>query len=200
MGRNKITQISGIENLTSLCKLDVQSNRLLNLTYGPEDPKAKSGDMKASGEDKKNTESSENTESTARTNDVAEADSGNNTDAEERIDSLANNINLEELYLGHNNITEIKGIQALTRLNTLDFSSNKIKRIQNVDQLTMLEEFWMSGNLIDTYEEIKNLSTCKVIKTVYFEHNPISKDFEYRMRTAEMLPSLKQIDATPCRR
>ena len=41
---------------------------------------------------------------------------------------------------------------------------------------------------------------CKVIKIVYLEHNPISKDFEYRMRTAAMLPSLKQIDATPCRR
>ena len=160
--------------------------------------------MKVSCEDKKNAEQdaehSETTESMARTNDVAETDSGNNTNAEEQINSLANNINLEELYLGHNHITEIKGIQALTRLNTLDFSSNKIKRIQNVDQLTMLEEFWMSGNLIDTYEEIKNLSNCKVIKTVYFEHNPISKDFEYRMRTAAMLPSLKQIDATPCRR
>ena len=200
MGRNKITQISGIENLTSLRILDVQSNRLLNLTYGPEDPKVKNGDMKASGEDANSTEHSETTETKAESNDAVATDSGNNADGKDRIDSLTNNVNLEELYLGHNNITEIKGIEALTRLNTLDFSSNKIKRIQNVEQLSLLEEFWMSGNLIDSYDEIKNLSNCKVIKTVYLEHNPISKDFEYRMRTAEMLPSLKQIDATPCRR
>ena len=105
LGRNKITQISGIENLTSLRILDVQSNRLLNLTYGPDDPKARSEDMKASCEDKKNAEQnaeqnaehSETTESLARTT-MWRDRLDNNTNAEEQINSLANNINLEELY------------------------------------------------------------------------------------------------------
>ena len=61
-------------------------------------------------------------------------------------------------------------------------------------------EFWMSGNLVETYDDIEQLANCKNIKTVYLEHNPISKDFEYRKKTAAMLPSLKQIDSTPCRR
>ena len=58
----------------------------------------------------------------------------------------------------------------------------------------------MSSNLIGTFDDIEKLSNCKDIKTVYLEHNPISKDFEYRKKMAEILPSLRQIDSTPCRR
>ena len=141
------------------------------------------------------------------TNDSNANNNNNDDDAKMKEDkttnitnSLTNNIILEELYLGHNNIEEIKGIETLTKLNTLDFSSNKIKKIENLNHLSLLEEFWMSGNLVETYDDIEQLANCKNIKTVYLEHNPISKDFEYRKKTAAMLPSLKQIDSTPCRR
>ena len=32
---------------------------------------------------------------------------------------------------------------------------------------------------------------------VYLEHNPLAKDFEYRMRLLKMFPTLTQIDAVP---
>ena len=38
------------------------------------------------------------------------------------------------------------------------------------------------------------------ILTVYLEHNPLSNDFEYRLKIQALLPSLTQLDATPCRR
>ena len=37
------------------------------------------------------------------------------------------------------------------------------------------------------------------LETVYLEYNPVSKDFEYRKKLAEFIPSLEQIDATRIR-
>eukprot|EP00943_MAST-04B_sp_MAST-4B-sp1_P004435 g4435.t1 len=226
LGRNKITQIQGIENLKVLRVLDVQSNRLLNLTYSIETDNGDTNKIEVKKNvnkddnhithamnrvtvTNKNADSGTVNNSNDGTDDGGDAKSTTNAmqhgneDAKNVVDitnSLTNNINLEELYLAHNNITEIKGIETLTKLNTLDFSSNKITHIENVNHLSLLEEFWMSGNLIATFDDIGKLSDCKDIKTVYLEHNPISKDFEYRKKMAEMLPSLRQIDSTPCRR
>ncbi len=38
------------------------------------------------------------------------------------------------------------------------------------------------------------------LKTVYFEHNPIYKDVNYRRKVMLMLPQVTQIDAIVCRR
>lgn len=37
------------------------------------------------------------------------------------------------------------------------------------------------------------------LSTLYLEHSPLAKDFEYRIRLAADIPSLTQLDATMCR-
>ena len=64
------------------------------------------------------------------------------TKVDENVDNtgLFCNSCIEELYMGHNGITEIDGLDSLRKLHTLDLSSNKIERIQNVSKLAELEE------------------------------------------------------------
>ena len=53
-------------------------------------------------------------------------------------------MHLEQLYLSHNGIQQIEGLDANVKLQTLDISGNRIKSIHNVAHLIELEEFWVS--------------------------------------------------------
>lgn len=54
-------------------------------------------------------------------------------------------MNLEELYLSHNGIGAIAGLETLTALNTLDLSANRITTVAGVGTLTALADFWVSA-------------------------------------------------------
>ena len=56
-----------------------------------------------------------------------------------------------------------------------------------------------NNNGLSEWKDIDLLQPCKAIDTVYFEHNPIYKDAQYRRKLKLALPSLKQIDATMVR-
>lgn len=58
----------------------------------------------------------------------------------ENLDKLAN---LEELYISHNGLTQIGGLEKNSKLTTLDVAGNKIKVIENVSHLSKMEEFWV---------------------------------------------------------
>ena len=110
---------------------------------------------------------------------------------------------LEELYLAHNGLTtEGIGLESglalpFPRLNVLDLSRNRIIGTAPLAHLTSLEELWLSGNKIATFDDIQPLSALGQhnLDTVYLEYNPLADEFEYRKRVAEIMPSLKQIDA-----
>ena len=181
LGRNKITRVCGLSTLVNLKILDIQSNRLVAMD-GTEAPAAAGEEASAEGST------------------VSPPPPPPGADNVDNL-GLTCNTHLEELYLGHNGIPTIGGLDALQKLNTLDLSSNKIEMVQNVSKLVKLEELWMSCNLVASFDSVVELQKTAVkIKTLYLEQNPISKDFEYRKRLAEMFPSLTQIDATPCRR
>lgn len=80
------------------------------------------------------------------------------------IEGLQDLARLEELYLSHNGIKCIQGLENLVslckhtvmvdyyglfiqvNLNTLDLASNQIKKLENVAHLVNLEEFWVCFN------------------------------------------------------
>lgn len=55
-----------------------------------------------------------------------------------------------------------------------------------------------NNNFIERFEDV-DLRANGAVSTLYLEHNPLAKDFEYRMRLAREYPSLTQLDATLCR-
>lgn len=55
-----------------------------------------------------------------------------------------------------------------------------------------------NGNYVAKFEDVQ-LGGLPKLSTLYLEHSPLARDFEYRMRLAEAIPSLTQLDATVCR-
>eukprot|EP00004_Rigifila_ramosa_P010289 TRINITY_DN2211_c0_g1_i1.p1 TRINITY_DN2211_c0_g1~~TRINITY_DN2211_c0_g1_i1.p1 ORF type:complete len:317 (+),score=96.75 TRINITY_DN2211_c0_g1_i1:118-1068(+) len=107
---------------------------------------------------------------------------------------------LEELYVSHNSLTSMEGVQDLTSLRVLDVASNKISKIEFVQRLTQLTEFWCNDNQIASLAEIEKLRIARGIECIYLERNPVAQQANFRFVVAQMLPSLKQIDATVLRR
>lgn len=109
---------------------------------------------------------------------------------------------LEELYLAHNAITTegamiASGLaQIFASLSVLDLSRNRLTTTQPFGHLKGLEELWLSGNKIATLEDVQPIAHLPGLDTIYLEYNPLQHDDPlYRKRLAELIPSLKQIDA-----
>lgn len=122
-----------------------------------------------------------------------------------KVENLTTQVHtLEEFYLSHNAITAEGAsmptglAQTFPNLSTLDVCRNQLTTTQPFAHLEALEELWISGNKIATFADVEPLSALgkHTLDTVYLEYNPVADEFEYRKKLAEMIPSLKQIDAT----
>lgn len=109
---------------------------------------------------------------------------------------------LEELYLAHNGI-DVEGAKCPTglalpfkQLNTIDMSRNRLTDTSPFAHLTSLNELWISGNDIKTFDDVEYIRSLVELEGVYLEYNPVASDFEYRKKLVEIVPTLKQIDAT----
>ena len=108
---------------------------------------------------------------------------------------------LSELYLSHNGIQDMDNAFSTmaNSLTLLDLISNKLSNLNQLPaHMPELTDLWLSTNQIRSFNDIQVLTQYPKIDTVYLEFNPISKDFEYRMRLKKMLPTLVQIDADRC--
>ena len=56
-------------------------------------------------------------------------------------------MSLEELYISHNQIQVIEGLENCVKLRVLDLSNNKISELQGLDSLNDLEELWVLYSL-----------------------------------------------------
>ena len=75
-------------------------------------------------------------------------------------------------------------------------TTTKFISFKEKDHFPSLEDLWIPGNNITTFDQIQNLSLLgDHLETIYLEFNPIDKDFEYRKKLKEIIPSLVQIDA-----
>ena len=110
---------------------------------------------------------------------------------------------LEELYLAHNGIgdegaSHPTGLaQEFPQLSVLDLSRNELTTTDAFGHLRSLDELWLSGNKIASFEQVQSLAYLgESLETVYLEYNELQNDPLYRKKLAELVPSLKQIDAT----
>jgi protein phosphatase 1 regulatory subunit 7 len=107
--------------------------------------------------------------------------------------------NLEELYVSHNALTEISGLENNHKLRVLDISNNQIGHLTNLSHLPHLEELWASSNQLSSFDEVeKELKDKEELNTVYFEGNPLQLNNStlYRNKVRLALPQVKQIDAS----
>ena len=80
--------------------------------------------------------------------------------------------NLKVLYLNHNKISKIEGLDKLTKLEWLSFRDNEITKIQGLDSLTNLKGLSLGENKIS---KIEGLNSLVNLKELYLWDNPIPK-------------------------
>ena len=137
----------------------------------------------------------------------------------ENLDALEN---LEELYISHNGLTRIEGLDSNLKLATLDIAGNRIREVENVKHLSKMEEFWVSESLVvltrqklnyvrpgqqandNDIQDINQIDEqlgpdhMPSLSTVYLEGNPAYRKEgpAYRRKLTMALPQIQQIDAT----
>ena len=194
MANNKLKHIQGIEQLTSLRKIDLGANRIRKI------PANQFANLKCLEElwlGKNKIEVIEGLENltSLRRLDVQ----SNRLTAIENLTSQVDT--LEELYLAHNGISNEGAIResglqlSFQKLTTLDLSRNRLTSCLPFSKLVTLNELWISSNEIASFEDVQPISVLTELNEIYLEHNPIYQDFEYRKKLKEIIPSLNQIDA-----
>jgi len=199
LANNKIKVISGLENLTSLRKIDLGANRIRKMEFDQFANLTNLEDLWLGKNKIEKIEGLSNLKKLRRL-DVQ----SNRLTSVENLTGVIDT--LEELYLAHNGIEDEGAMQptglALTfaKLTTLDLSKNRLTSCKPFAHMTTLNELWISSNNIATFDDVAPISSLGTrdgacFTEVYLEHNPIYNDFEYRKRLKEMIPSLEQIDA-----
>ncbi|WP_432664888.1 leucine-rich repeat domain-containing protein [Wukongibacter baidiensis] len=87
------------------------------------------------------------------------------------ISLLRDLTNIEYLYLHKNKITNLSSLKGLTNLKSLDLYENKISDISSLENLKNLNILCLEDNFIKDISMLKNL---KNLKKLYLSANPIS--------------------------
>jgi Leucine-rich repeat (LRR) protein len=95
--------------------------------------------------------------------------------------------NLEELYLGHNNISKISdlGLHRLSQLKVLYLQGNCIMKVDGLEQMTNLLELVLDKNQIKAIDNVSFLSLIN-LKELHIKENRLKS-----LANFDCLPSLK---------
>jgi len=100
----------------------------------------------------------------------------------EKIHNIHYLVNLEKLYLNHNQLTEISGLEKLINLKVLSLGANRIRKIKNISHLVNLEDLFIQGNKI---KKIEGLDFFAYLQRLNLSRN--------RIREIEGLNHLKNL-------
>ena len=99
---------------------------------------------------------------------------------------------LEQLWLGKNKITELKGLDTLTNLKILSIQSNRLTSLAGLSKLKNLEELYVSHNAIKEIDE-SDLKENTNLTVVDISSNPIQ-----HLTGLETLEHLQEFWASNC--
>ncbi|BGP38749.1 protein phosphatase regulatory subunit Sds22 [Rhodotorula kratochvilovae] len=191
--QNKLTQIEGVRDRTSLTYLEYGGNRIRTIENLPV-----SANLRSLFLGKNKITKIENLDGLTGLQTLSIQ--SNRLTKIEGLDALTQ---LEELYLSHNGLTRIEGLRKLTKLTTLDVGHNKIEDApaEELAPLVELEELWANDNQLHAIPSLPE-STHPSLTTIYLEGNPLQKELgaAYRRKVMLELPQVQQIDANYVRR
>jgi protein phosphatase 1 regulatory subunit 7 len=98
---------------------------------------------------------------------------------------------MEELWLGKNKLTEIKGLDTLTNLKILSIQSNRLTSISGLSNLANLEQLHISHNLLTDLSGLENNTKLEVID---ISSNPIE-----HLSGLKQLTHLEELWASYCK-
>ncbi|PRP75237.1 hypothetical protein PROFUN_15915 [Planoprotostelium fungivorum] len=103
-------------------------------------------------------------------------------------------VQLVELDVSHNEITNLIGLRTNSELRTLRLADNKISRIQHIEHLIQLESLDLQRNRISLTEDFRCLSYNSRLKNLVLEGNPVDKLAFYKYACRSLLPHLVTFD------
>ncbi|XP_074553171.1 dynein regulatory complex subunit 3 isoform X1 [Halichoeres trimaculatus] len=112
----------------------------------------------------------------------------------EKIEGLNHLFSLKCLDLSFNHIEKIEGLESLRKLEFLDLSNNRISVIENMDTLENLTEFCIENNVIRQMHNVLNLRKSKKLGTLKLSGNPVCEENEYKLFIVACLPNLMYLD------
>ena len=110
------------------------------------------------------------------------------------IDNLTGMDGLIKLQLDNNIITNIAGLEKLTKLKWLDLSFNMIESIKGLDNLRQLEDLSLFSNRITVLEGLDNLENLNVLSVGSNEIANLEHSVNYLHKLRNNLEVLKIID------
>ena len=109
-------------------------------------------------------------------------------------------VNLVELSLANNQLSDVENIGKLTRLERLDLSFNLIRKIDPLEGLSCLRYLDLRSNRIESLEDIKCLINIPSLQVLFMqassgeERNPVCASPVYRNQLFSILPQLSILD------
>lgn len=100
---------------------------------------------------------------------------------------------LEELWLSHNEITKIEGLEGMAKLRKLYINGNRLTSMEGLPVLKHLRELWLSQNEISTISHLENV---RKVRTLVLACNPINSLEE---GFGHFLQSLHSLNLAGCR-
>jgi protein phosphatase 1 regulatory subunit 7 len=110
---------------------------------------------------------------------------------------------LEELYLAHNGIAvlDADALRACPALKTLDVTANPLRCLRAAGAARALTDLWAGYTAVPALADaLDGLRALPALRTLYLEHTPVARDWEYRLAVARALPQLTQLDADAIQR
>lgn len=102
-------------------------------------------------------------------------------------------VSLEELWLSHNEIKQIEGLEGMAKLRKLFINGNHLTSMEGLPVLKHLRELWLSQNEISTISHLENV---RKVRTLVLACNPISSLEE---GFGHFLQSLHSLNLAGCR-
>ncbi|KAF2355974.1 Leucine-rich repeat, partial [Trinorchestia longiramus] len=87
---------------------------------------------------------------------------------------LAHLVKLKALYLHHNRIVVMRGLETLTSLVTLNLCHNFITKLELIGSLPHLQTLEVSHNKLSTTDSISILPSCRSLSCLDLSHNHLS--------------------------
>ncbi|KAJ3321556.1 Dynein regulatory complex subunit 3 [Boothiomyces sp. JEL0866] len=103
-------------------------------------------------------------------------------------------LRLDYKNLSFNNITEIEGLNSLTKLTDLTLFNNRISKIANMDDLVNLQVFSIGNNNIQTIEGLAYLIKFESLRVLNLTGNPVHKNPNYKNYCLAHFKNLKYLD------
>ena len=117
----------------------------------------------------------------------------------EQIPSLLGMSNLTKLSLGRNEIKRIENLDSVSStLRELWISHNHIEKLSGIENLKQLKVLYIAHNRIESWDEFDKLKKLPQLEDLLFMGNPLEKNCEnihtYYSNVIQRLPNLKILD------